>query len=60
MPFSRGIRRVVAVAVFGPNTIHHAPRGGFTDVTTGKNVGDQVPRQNCPTGAGTPDGLSAF
>ena len=62
--------------VLGPNTIYHAPSGAFTDVTTGKNVGDRVPQQSCPadaqplciagpgwdgpTGVGTPNGLSAF
>lgn len=62
--------------VFGPNTLYHAPRGAFTDVTTGKNVGFPVPQDDCPadaqplcmsgpgwdgpTGVGTPDGLSAF
>ncbi len=62
--------------VVGPNTLYGAPRGAFTDVTTGQNVGDQVEQQSCPadtaalcmsgqgwdgpTGVGTPDGLSGF
>jgi hypothetical protein len=62
--------------VFGPNAMYHAPRGAFTEVTTGKNVGDQVPQQSCPadaqppciagpgwdgpTGVGTPNALSGF
>ncbi len=62
--------------VLGPNTLYHAPKTAFTDVTTGQNVGDRLPQQSCPadaqplciagpgwdgpTGVGTPNGLAAF